>query len=208
MMRKQTRKSANGGRHLSGQTVTHSPDPWDWPICVTCGDCRPVRRRGDRPGAFIVTITQIPLRLSQHAIVYEAFQVNPDRPQSKRYDCPLDDLLAVEHVHQHDGCDWHVDRPSAILTVRDAQWASAEGLGGSGSTGCSTATFNPFSVRQAKPGGMSGPTEESSLGLMEVTTWAKRRQSDGRAVTQVKRLSLVTCNPRGRQRSNTWKATQ
>ena len=26
---------------------------------------------------------------------------------------------------------------------------------------------------------------------MEVTTWAKRRQSDVRAVTQVKRLSLV-----------------
>ena len=27
---------------------------------------------------------------------------------------------------------------------------------------------------------------------MEATTWAKRRQSDVRAVTQVKRLSLVT----------------
>ena len=27
---------------------------------------------------------------------------------------------------------------------------------------------------------------------MEVTTWAKRRQSEVRAVTQVKRLSLVT----------------
>jgi hypothetical protein len=36
---------------------------------------------------------------------------------------------------------------------------------------------------------------ESSLGLMEVTTWAKRRQSDGRAVTQVKRLSLVSRHP-------------
>ena len=31
---------------------------------------------------------------------------------------------------------------------------------------------------------------------MEVTTWAKRRQSEGRAVTQVKRLSLVRCHPR------------
>jgi hypothetical protein len=30
---------------------------------------------------------------------------------------------------------------------------------------------------------------------MEVTTWAKRRQSDVRAVTQVKRLSLVTHKP-------------
>jgi hypothetical protein len=40
------------------------------------------------------------------------------------------------------------------------------------------------------------PEKESSLGLMEVTTWAKRRQSDGRAVTQVKRLSLVRCYPR------------
>jgi hypothetical protein len=27
---------------------------------------------------------------------------------------------------------------------------------------------------------------------MKVTTWVKRRQSDGQAVTQVKRLSLVT----------------
>ena len=33
---------------------------------------------------------------------------------------------------------------------------------------------------------------ELSLGLMEATTWAKRRQSDARAVTRVKRLSLVT----------------
>ena len=59
------------------------------------------------------------------------------------------------------------------------------------------------SVRQAKPGASSGcnsrpgkgnepPHLESSLGLMEVTTWAKRRQSDVRAVTQVKRLSPVT----------------
>jgi RNA-directed DNA polymerase len=33
---------------------------------------------------------------------------------------------------------------------------------------------------------------ESSLGLMKVTTWVKRRQSNVQAVTQVKRLSLVT----------------
>jgi hypothetical protein len=67
--------------------------------------------------------------------------------------------------------------------------------------------FDPFSVRQAKPGASSGcnsrpgkgnepPHRESSLGLMEVTTWAKRRQSDGRAVTQVKRWSLVRLDPR------------
>jgi hypothetical protein len=30
---------------------------------------------------------------------------------------------------------------------------------------------------------------------MEVTTWAKRRPSDVQAVTQVKRLSLVTLTP-------------
>src|SRR5262245_58629910 len=58
------------------------------------------------------------------------------------------------------------------------------------------------SVRQAKPGVSSGcnsrpgkgnepPHLESSLGLVEVTTWTKRRPSDVRAVTQVKRLSLV-----------------
>lgn len=60
-----------------------------------------------------------------------------------------------------------------------------------------------FSVRQVKPGAFSGcnsrpgkgnepPHRESSLGLMKVTTWVKRRQSDVQAVTQVKRLSLVT----------------
>ena len=60
-----------------------------------------------------------------------------------------------------------------------------------------------ISVRQDKPGAFSGcnsrprkgeepPHRESSLGLMKVTTWVKRRQSDGQAVTQVKRLSLVT----------------
>ena len=59
-----------------------------------------------------------------------------------------------------------------------------------------------FRCDRRKPGASSGcdsrpgkgnepPHRESSLGLMEVTTWAKRRQSEGRAVTQVKRLSLV-----------------
>ena len=67
----------------------------------------------------------------------------------------------------------------------------------------STLTCRNISVRQGKPGASSGcnsrpgkgnepPHLESSLGLMEVTTWAKRRPSDVRAVTQVKRLSLVT----------------
>src|SRR5215475_2642783 len=76
---------------------------------------------------------------------------------------------------------------------------------------------DPFSVRQAKPDASSGcnsrlgkgnepPHRESSLGLMEATTWAKRRQSDGRAVTQVKRLSLVRFI-RGPTGSKTWKAT-
>src|SRR5262249_553224 len=40
--------------------------------------------------------------------------------------------------------------------------------------------------------GEEPPHLESSLGRMEVTTWAKRRQSEVRAVTQVKRLSLVS----------------
>ncbi len=46
---------------------------------------------------------------------------------------------------------------------------------------------------------------ESSLGLMEVTTWVKRRQSDARAVTQVKQLSSVRTirRPTG---SKIWKA--
>jgi hypothetical protein len=43
-----------------------------------------------------------------------------------------------------------------------------------------------------RPGkGNEPPRRESSLGLMEVTTWAKRRQSSARAVTKVKRVSLV-----------------
>src|SRR5262249_3544470 len=47
--------------------------------------------------------------------------------------------------------------------------------------------------------GEEPPHRESSLGRMEVTTWAKRRQSDVRAVTQVKRLSLVSRSSGGRQ---------
>src|SRR3954469_25906867 len=43
--------------------------------------------------------------------------------------------------------------------------------------------------------GVKAPHRKSSLGLMEVTTRAKRRQSDGQAVTQVKRLSLVSRHP-------------
>src|SRR3989442_15977816 len=77
-------------------------------------------------------------------------------------------------------------------------------------TGWSSSTSKVCSVRQAKPGASSGcnsrpgkgnepPHLESSLGRMEVTTWAKRRQSDVRAVTQVKRWSLVIRETGGRQ---------
>ena len=59
-----------------------------------------------------------------------------------------------------------------------------------------------FLARQGKPGASSGcnsrpgkgnepPHLDRALDLREVTTWVKRRQSDVRAVTQVKRLSLV-----------------
>src|SRR5262249_37517441 len=75
---------------------------------------------------------------------------------------------------------------------------------------CSKQTSKATSARQAKPGASSGcdsrpgkgnepPHLESSLGRMEVTTWAKRRPSDVRAVTQVKRLSLVIRSTGGRQ---------
>jgi len=50
------------------------------------------------------------------------------------------------------------------------------------------------------------PHRESSLGFEEVTNRTKRRQSDGRAVTQVKRLSLVRDTTAGRQRSSCWQA--
>jgi len=44
----------------------------------------------------------------------------------------------------------------------------------------------------------SATHREPSLGLMEVTTWAKRRQGDVRAVLQRKRLSLVSSSSGGR----------
>jgi len=47
--------------------------------------------------------------------------------------------------------------------------------------------------------GNEPPHRESSLGLMKVTTWVKRRQSDVQAVTQVKLLSLVISRTGGRQ---------
>ena len=50
------------------------------------------------------------------------------------------------------------------------------------------------------------PHRESSLGSEEVTNWTKRRQSDARAVTKVKRLSLVKYLTAGRQYRSGWKA--
>jgi len=50
------------------------------------------------------------------------------------------------------------------------------------------------------------PHRESSLGLEEVTNLAKRRQSDERAVTKVKRLSLVKYLTAGRQHRSGWEA--
>jgi Reverse transcriptase (RNA-dependent DNA polymerase) len=50
------------------------------------------------------------------------------------------------------------------------------------------------------------PHRESSLGSEEATNRTKRRQSDGRAVTKVKRLSLVKYLTAGRQHRSGWKA--
>ncbi len=50
------------------------------------------------------------------------------------------------------------------------------------------------------------PHRESSLGSEEITNRTKRRQSDERAVTKVKRLSLVKYLTAGRQHRSGWKA--
>jgi len=50
------------------------------------------------------------------------------------------------------------------------------------------------------------PHRESSLGSEEVTNQTKRRQSDARAVTKVKRLSLVKYITAGRQHRSGWEA--
>ena len=50
------------------------------------------------------------------------------------------------------------------------------------------------------------PHRESSLGSEEITNRTKRRQSDERAVTKVKRLSLVKYSTAGRQHRSGWKA--
>jgi hypothetical protein len=50
------------------------------------------------------------------------------------------------------------------------------------------------------------PHRESSLGSEETTNRTKRRQSDERAVTKVKRLSLVKYLTAGRQHRSGWKA--
>src|SRR5262245_50841673 len=92
---------------------------------------------------------------------------------------------------------------------RSTRWES-RGSGAGMRTGWSTWISKVSLVRQAKPGASSGcnsrpgkgnepPHLESSLGRMEVTTWAKRRPSDVRAVTQVKRLNLVIRTSGGRQ---------
>ena len=53
---------------------------------------------------------------------------------------------------------------------------------------------------------MQPPHRESSLGSEEVTNRIKRRQSDARAVTKVKRLSLVKYLTAGRQHRSGWEA--
>jgi Reverse transcriptase (RNA-dependent DNA polymerase) len=50
------------------------------------------------------------------------------------------------------------------------------------------------------------PHRESSLGSEEVTNRTKRRQSDERAITKVKRSNLVKYLSAGRQRSSGWQA--
>jgi len=50
------------------------------------------------------------------------------------------------------------------------------------------------------------PHRESSLGSEEITNRTKRRQSDERAVTKVKRLSLVKYLTAGRQHRSGWEA--
>jgi hypothetical protein len=50
------------------------------------------------------------------------------------------------------------------------------------------------------------PHRESSLGSAKVTTWTKRRQSDARAVTKVKQISLVKYLSAGRQHRSGWQA--
>jgi hypothetical protein len=51
------------------------------------------------------------------------------------------------------------------------------------------------------------PHRESSLGSEEVTNRTKRRQSDERAVTKVKQISLVKYLSAGRQHRGGWQAT-
>jgi hypothetical protein len=50
------------------------------------------------------------------------------------------------------------------------------------------------------------PHRESSLGSEEVTNRTKRRQSDARAVTKVKQISLVKYLSAGQQHRNGWQA--
>jgi len=59
-----------------------------------------------------------------------------------------------------------------------------------------------FPLRQ----GVEPPHRKSSLEPEEVTNRVKRRQSDKRAVTKVKRMSLVKYQSAGRQHRGGWKA--
>ena len=72
--------------------------------------------------------------------------------------------------------------------------------GAPGQTGCFQRV--KFPPRQE----VQPPHRESSLGSEEVTNRIKRRQSDARAVTKVKRLSLVKYLTAGRQYRSGWKA--
>jgi len=71
---------------------------------------------------------------------------------------------------------------------------------------CARRSLAPLAGAIPVPNGVASH-REPSLGLVEATKLAKRRQGDNRAVTQVKRFSLVTNAILGPTRSKTGKAT-
>jgi hypothetical protein len=134
----------------------------------------------------------------------------------------LDWELLLRALRRHTDCAWvllyverwleaPIQREDGTLEPRSAGTAQGSGIspilanlflhyGAPGQTWCFQRV--KFPPRQE----VQPPHRESSLGSEEVTNRTKRRQSDARAVTKVKQISLVKYLSAGQQHRNGWQA--
>jgi len=134
----------------------------------------------------------------------------------------IDHELLLRAVRKHVTCKWALLYIERWLTapMEHADGVTAERTRGTPQGGVVSPILSNLFLHYGAPGqtwhfqrvklplrqGVEPPHRKSSLEPEEVTNRVKRRQSDKRAVTKVKRMSLVKYQSAGRQRRSGWKA--